>query len=257
MNSFRIALFIAISMNFVITTSAQDSISVTHANDSVTDIDGNTYATIRLGDQVWMSENLRVTHYPDSKPIIRVLKRRDWKKLSVAGRAYCYHNNDEVAFSETYGALYSWAAAVNYDPLNKYDGRRVQGICPDGWHIPGDAEWKQLEIYLGMSKAAADNVKERGTIEGSKLAGDRSLWVQDKLTEKSEFGASGFNALPGSFRYDYSHFYMIGNSTYWWTSTEFNPNFAWYRGISYVGSTIYRYTIDKRHGFSVRCIKDQ
>ena len=95
------------------------------------------------------------------------------------------------------GALYTYAAATNGDN----SGNNVQGVCPTGWHLPSDEEWKTLEMELGMSQANANNTGWRGTNEGAKLAGNAYLWTNGTLDSHAEFGTSGFAALPGGYRY--------------------------------------------------------
>ncbi|MEJ2629601.1 MAG: fibrobacter succinogenes major paralogous domain-containing protein, partial [bacterium] len=106
---------------------------------TVTDIDGNTYQTVKIGDQWWMAENLKVTHYRNNDEIPNVTYWGDWHDLSTG--AYCDYNNNEGNVS-TCGHLYNWYA-VN-------DSRN---IAPEGWHVPTDEEWKELEMYLGMSRS--------------------------------------------------------------------------------------------------------
>ncbi|MFW5657597.1 MAG: FISUMP domain-containing protein, partial [Bacteroidota bacterium] len=114
---------------------------------SVSDIDGNIYKTITLGKQVWMAENLRVTRYADGTQIPLVTDDIKWEELGDTARAYCWYNHDSVGYAQTFGALYTWAAATNSESdETKPDG--VQGACPAGWHIPTDAEWSEFENYL-------------------------------------------------------------------------------------------------------------
>lgn len=251
MKIIRFFLLLPFCLLFSISLSAQ------YSGEPVVDIDGNSYKTIHFGNQLWMAENLRVTHYADGREIPKIEKRKDWKSLSSNSAAMCWLNNDEVANRTLYGALYTWSAAVDGGAGSNNNPSGIKGVCPDGWHLPGDAEWKELELFIGMSLTAADDVRYRGVDEGSKLAGNKALWAGGKLRDDSDFGTSGFDGLPGSFRYDAGNFFSSGYGGYWWSATEFNPNFAWYRGLSYGYSSIYRYTIEKQYGFSVRCIKDE
>jgi len=133
----------------------------------------------------------------------------------------------------------------------------IQGVCPTGWHVPSDDEWKELEMYLGMSQSEADETSWRGTNEGSKLAGNASLWTDDDLENDAEFGTSGFQALPGGFRYDGDTFNFLGLTTYFWSATEYDSSSAWYRYLSCYRSEVYRGDgYYKDGGFSVRCTKD-
>lgn len=127
---------------------------------TVTDIDGNVYNTVLIGDQCWMKENLKVTHYPNSDEIPYITDNNAWAALgdNNTDDAYCYYNNNS---SSEYGALYTYSAAIadNWQRDNA-DG---QGICPDGWHLPTDAEWTVLIEYLGGSIVAGGKMKESGT----------------------------------------------------------------------------------------------
>lgn len=120
--------------------------------ETVTDIDGNTYKTIQIGNQRWMAENLKVTRYRNGTAIPTVTSNTDWFNLTTG--AYCNYDNS-TSDAAIYGRLYNWYA-VN-------DSRN---IAPTGWHVPSDEEWKTLEKYLGMSQSEADDTGWRGTNEG-------------------------------------------------------------------------------------------
>ena len=211
---------------------------------SVTDIDGNTYQTIQLGSKWWMAENLRVTHYRNGDAIPKVTTNIIWADLSTG--AYCLYGNSEINAS-IYGYLYNWYA-VN-------DSRN---IAIDGWHVPTDDEWKELEMALGMSPSDANNTSNRGTNEGSKLAGNAALWNDGGLEMDAAFGESGFSALPAGYRsWEDGHFDDIGRRAYFWSSTEHDINYAWIRMVSYYYAEVYRLNYsNKRYGFSVRLVRD-
>jgi uncharacterized protein (TIGR02145 family) len=133
---------------------------------TLTDIDGNTYKTLAIGDQNWMAENLRVTHYADGSAIPEVSDEMIWEGMSTLVDAYCWYNNLS-AYGDTTGALYTWAAAMNSAVSSDSVPSGIQGVCPDGWHLPSDAEWLSLEVNLGMSLADADGHEWRGTDEGN------------------------------------------------------------------------------------------
>ena len=165
------------------------------AADPVTDIDGNVYQTIQIGEQVWMAENLKVTHYRNGDAIPTGLSDLEWENLN-SGAYAVYENNEGNA--DTYGYLYNWYAVDD-----------SRNIAPEGWHVPTDEEWMELEMALGMSESEANIITWRGTDQGSQLAGSANLWDDGYLENNAEFGTSGFNALPGGFRnfggggYDY------------------------------------------------------
>ncbi|MFO7891378.1 MAG: FISUMP domain-containing protein [bacterium] len=209
----------------------------------MTDQDGNVYQTVKIGNQWWMAENLKVTHYRNGDPIPNITSDSEWTGLSTG--AYCVYDNNE-SYADTYGYLYNWYA-VN-------DSRN---IAPEGWHVPTDEEWKQLEMYLGMSQSEADDTGYRGTNEGSKLAGNASLWPYGSLENNAVFGTSGFSAFPGGYRDDDDGtFSDVGSNAYFWSATEGSTNTAWGRYLYYGISSIDRSNYNKPYGFSVRLVKD-
>jgi len=209
----------------------------------LTDIDGNKYRTIKIGDQIWMAENLKVTHYRNGDKIATRHSNRKWKKLSSGG--YAYYDNKQSNI-ETYGLLYNWYA-IN-------DNHK---IAPKGWHLPTDDEWKELEMYLGMNQYEADERFKRGGNVCSILAGNAGLWVDGPLINDSEFGSSGFNALPGGERsYDGSVWTGMGTTGDFWSATEYNSLTAWCRSLHYYDSGVDRRSLNKRYGLSVRLVKD-
>jgi uncharacterized protein (TIGR02145 family) len=207
----------------------------------VTDIDGNIYPIIQIGDQVWMAENLNVTHYRDGSTITNVVDAATWETLTT--EAFCVLENNTSNENDTYGNLYNWYAAVD-----------ERNIAPEGWHVPTDLEWKELEMALGMSQSDAGAPGWRGSNEGSKLAGDADLWANGLLVNNSEFGSSGFSALPGGSRT--SIFNIPGHNVYFWSATEDGVNYAWSRSLNAGESAIKRSRYSESWGFSIRCIKD-
>ena len=198
----------------------------------MTDQDGNTYQTIQIGTQVWMSENLKVTHYRDGTAIPTGHSNSEWNNLSTG--AYCAYDNNE-SNADTYGYLYNWYA-VN-------DSRN---IAPEGWHVPTDDEWTILTDYLGGSSVAGGKMKETGT----------EHWNSPNTGATNE---SGFTALPGGYRQyngNYNYSYPMGNYGYFWSSTESSSSSARGRELNYNNSAVNRHNYPKRSGFSVRCLMD-
>jgi len=207
---------------------------------TVTDIDGNVYQTIKIGDQWWMMENLKVTHYRNGDPIPNVTDNTAWYNLTTG--SYCNYNNDEGNVA-TYGRLYNWYAVSD-----------SRNIAPAGWHVPTDEEWKQLEMNLGMSQAQADTTGWRGTDEGGKLKeAGTTHW---DTPNGGATNGSGFTALPGGYRDTNGGFNYIGYDALFWSSTEHDSSNAWYRLLNYYSSQVSRYYYDKRSGYSVRCVRD-
>jgi uncharacterized protein (TIGR02145 family) len=211
-------------------------VAMVHMSGSFTDYrDEKKYDWVRIGGQVWMEENLNYDQ--DSY-----------------GNDWCYENNSSNC--NTYGRLYDWYAVMQGANSSGSNPSGVQGVCPDGWHLPSDEEWKELEMQLGMSQSQADNTEYRGTNEGSKLAGNASLWDSGDLINDSEFGTSGFTALPGGTRGG-SSFYDIEFSGFWWSSTEYSSSQAWIRSLNSNYNRVRRAANDKDYGISVRCVRDE
>ncbi len=208
---------------------------------TATDIDGNLYMSIKIGDQWWMAENLKVTHYRNGEAIPNVTDDATWGGLTTG--AYCNYDND-VNNGATYGGLYNWYA-VN-------DGRN---IAPDGWHLPSDEEWMQLEMYLGMNQTETDQINWRGTDEGGKLKVRGTYYWDSPNTGATN--ESGFSGLPGGYRLGTGQFINnIGGYAAFWSSSESSGNHAVHRGLVYDQSGVDRNFYDKHHGFSIRCVKD-
>ena len=211
---------------------------------TVTDVDGNTYNTVKIGCQCWIKQNLKVTHYPDGTAIPLVTDNTAWVNLgdNNTDDAYCYYNNNS---SSAYGALYTWAAAMGDNAVSSSTNPSgVQGICPDGWHLPSDAEWTELTDYLGGESIAGGKLKETGTTH----------WNSPNTGATN---SSGFTGLPGGDRYNYNgSFNYVGIYGYWWSATESSTSVAWKRRMNYDNANVIRNLNDKSYGFSVRCVRD-
>lgn len=224
-------LFISIFFAEILNT---DSIT------SMTDIDGNVYKTVKIGNQWWMAEDLRVTHYRNGDPIPHVMDDLQWENLSTG--AYCYYKNSISSIS-IYGLLYNWFA-VN-------DSRN---IAPEGWHVPTDDEWKELEMYLGMNQNESNNTGIRGTDEGGKLKViGTTHWDSPNIGATN---SNGFSAFPGGYRNANGVFCEVGLSAFYWTATEYYTYLAWHRSLGFSCSGIFRNTYGKLDGFSVRLVKN-
>lgn len=214
----------------------------THETGTVSDIDGNVYQTIKIGEQWWMAENLKVTHYSNGDAIPNVTDDTEWSNL-VTG-AYCEYYNSS-ANVDTYGRLYNWYAVVD-----------SRNIAPEGWHVPTDDEWKHLEIYLGMSQSEAEisSPDARGTDEGGKMKEvGTTRWRSPNTGATNE---SGFSALPAMYRADFGDFdHNIGTITQFWSSTDYSI-YVYVRTLAYDNSGVYRYGALKGLGFSVRLVRD-
>lgn len=218
----------------------------------VTDIDGNEYSTVQIGDQVWMAMNLRVSRYADGMAIDLVETDEQWASLEVDAAAYVFYENQ--AGQELYGALYTWAAAIR-NQAGAEAGAEVQGVCPDGWHLPGDDEWKALEVELGMTQLTADEDDWRGYEEGGmlKIAGTE-YWNEPNEMATNE---SGFSAAPAGIRSAGGIFSARGDYTVFWTATGVAADEAWVRALHTMRGEIKREPGSRKAGYSVRCIKNE
>jgi len=206
---------------------------------TVTDIDGNVYKTVKIGKQVWMTKNLRVTHFRNGDSIPHVTDSTEW--LALDSGAFCYYNNDE-SNADMYGALYNWYA-VN-DP---------RGLAPEGWRVPTNDDWKELELYLGVKPDRINSLGLRGFNQGEKLKSQTGWHENGNGTDDV-----GFNALPGGLRhYQDRNFTDMHKFAYFWTSSEVGNKRAWYRILFHNHKGICQYFIEKENGFSVRCIKEK
>jgi len=182
--------------------------------------DGKEYEWLKIGSQIWMTENLAY-------------------KVDTGG-SWAYLNDENNV--TVYGYLYSWQVAIV--------------VAPDGWHLPTDNEWKILEKSLGMNDEEVNNLNWRGIDEGSKIAGNNTLWENESLTNNVNFGASQFLALPaGGFNMENQSFLGLGKACYFWTATD-NVNNAYLRILYSSYIRINRTDFPKARGFSIRCVKD-
>lgn len=222
------------------------------------DIDWNVYNTVQIGNQCWMKENLRTTHYSNGAAIPLVTDGFAWVALgnNNTGKGYCYYNNDSSLYAATYGALYTWAAAMNGQPTSNAMPSGRRGACPVGWHLPSDDEWKELEIFLGMSYTVANLTGYRGTNEGGKLKESGTTHWLSPNTGASN--SSNFTALPAGDRSSsyYGSFFSQGSATIFHTSTQESATAFIDRTLSKDFATISRGSTNKSSGYSIRCLKD-
>jgi uncharacterized protein (TIGR02145 family) len=200
-------LFLMISTLFSWMGCEKDSLE-----NSFTDFrDGEVYRKISIGNQTWMAENLRYNAYG----------------------SFLNATNPPT----TYGRLYDWATVMNGATTSSSNPSGVQGICPDGWHLPSDAEWTTLESAIG------------GTAVGTAIKSTTG-WNDSGNGTNS----SGFNVFPAG-TYSWGIFYNLGNYTSFWSSTEHLDSHAWNRNLN--GSAwVYRLDSKKYYGFSCRCVEN-
>ena len=172
---------------------------------TVKDIDGNVYKTVKIGNQVWMAENLRTTRYANGESI-------PLGTSSSTITSYRYNPNDNANNVFTYGYLYNWPAVMHGSSSSSKNPSGVQGVCPDGWHVPSDAEWTELTDYVGSQSEYCCHVSSQRSQSDFRCGGDRENiakalastkgWKTDNEScavgnNPSANNAPGFSALPG------------------------------------------------------------
>jgi uncharacterized protein (TIGR02145 family) len=194
------------------------------------DIEGNKYETVKIGEQVWMAENLRTTTLNDGTPIPHVTDNTEWALSKSA--AYCWYNNDENQYRDIYGALYNWYTV------------ETEKLCPSGWHVPSEEEWSILVDFLGGNAAGGGKLKQTGL----------DYW------QSPNYGASnstGFTALPAGNRRSHGVFMDIGYRTSWYSTILITEEYARQYEVFWNGEHINKASSSLAIGLSIRCIMDQ
>jgi uncharacterized protein (TIGR02145 family) len=206
----------------------------------VTDIDGNTYPTVKICNQTWMAKNLSVARYRNGDPIPQVTDPAQWANLTTG--AWCWYNNDSATYGATYGRLYNWYA-VN-DP---------RGLAPAGWHVPSDGEWNKF------IKCVDTNADTTGVFLQTSTGGGYLKEIGNIHWSAPNIGATdsyNFKALPSGMREIDGVFSAMKYLGLWWTTTEYDQNNSYKRGVGFNDAGFGRDYFNKKWGFSVRCIKD-
>lgn len=217
---------------------------------TVTDIDGNTYNTVQVGDQCWMKENLRTTKYSDGTTIAL-------GSTTSTSTAYRYNPNDDANNVTSYGYLYNWKALMRSSSSSSSNPSGVQGICPTGWHVPSDAEWTQLTDYVSS--------------QSEYVCGDHSNYIAKALASATGWysysdacavgntpasnNATGFSAVPAGHYGNYGYGSFSSGAKFW-SATQSDSDFAYYRDLSYYNAYVSSLYSSKSYGLSVRCVKD-
>jgi len=216
-------------------------ISSVTSHAQITDIDGNSYDTVRIGSQTWMSENLNVSRFRNGDVIPEAKTSEEWRKVGEERKpAWCYYDNNGydkeygIAPDLKFGKLYNWYA-VN-------DSR---GLAPIGWHISSDDEWGILIHHLGGTEVAGVKMKSKDDW----YAGDHNEFA-------NQSNESGFSGLPAGLRYTNGMMNFYHTHGLWWSSTGSNTNNAWNFTLGYFNDNASRNNNKKSNGFSVRCLKD-
>ena len=217
---------------------------------TVTDIDGNVYNTVQVGNQCWMRENLRTTRYADGTTI-------PMGSTYSYTEPYRYVPNNETGNVAMYGYLYNWAAVMHGASSSVDNPSGILGACPTGWHVPSDAEWTQLIDYVSSQ---SQYVCGDESTHIAKVLASTTGWNESEIpcavgNNISANNATGFSALPAgnTSTYGYGAF---GSSADFWSATSLGYDFAYGRNIGNVAAFVSRGSADKYYGFSVRCVRD-
>ena len=198
-------------------------------NGTVTDIDGNVYKTVVIGEQIWMAENLRVTKFNDGSDIKPVENNEEWRNTTTP--AFSWYDNDSSLFGSKYGALYNGYSAHN------------NNVCPTGWHVPTDNEFLTLIETLGGTLAAGGKLKSNDILQ----------WHTPNTGADN---SSHFAALPAGMRYFEGTFSTATYFTGYWSSIEVNADTSTFISLSYLNSKVILNEGSKNSGFSIRCVKN-
>lgn len=220
---------------------------ITTVYTTVSDYDGNVYPIKKIGTQIWMTENLKTTHYYDGQPIVYLDNAMQWS--SNATGSYCAYDNDIDSAKSTFGYLYSWT------------NTQTMKLCPNGWYVPSDTEWNVLIDYLnknqlgynGSSDSIAKSIASKGYWLNSTILGSVG---NDAMSNNS----TGFNGKPCGYRSSVDGSYVgKRDKALWWSSTSVNYlNYPRSFGLSANNPYIIEYTeneFPKFTGMSIRCVK--
>jgi uncharacterized protein (TIGR02145 family) len=248
-------LFGVTLMGFVlILTNSCKKEEVDNSTGKITDKDGNVYTSVIIGTQTWLLENLKTTKYNDGTAIPKVTEDAIW--ASLATPAYCWQKNDEATYKNKVGALYNGFVV------------KTGKIAPKGWHVPTDAEWTTLEIYLQNhgynydGTIDVDNDRSTNNKTAISLAKTTEWAASDNVGSTgnpnypSFQNKSGFTALPGGYRYQDGRLLAAYTAGLWWSSTENTDGLVLYRLLRNNTSDFFQNSVPKTNGMSIRCIKD-
>ncbi len=242
--------------------SSSDSVVIIFAihicgNQLITDDrDGNTYSTIQIGTQCWMAENL--AYLPSVHPSSHGTPT--YPRYYVYGYQGTDTSDAKGTYNySTYGVLYNWPAAMDGDASSNSVLSGIQGICPAGWHLPGDEEWKILEGEVDNTynypNSVWDGTGWRGTDAGLNLREAGTTHWNSPNADATN--SSGFTALPAGWRTPlFKTFNGMGLYTVFWSSTMSSTDNAWSRELAAFETNVYRMDFDKEFGYSVRCLRD-
>lgn len=230
---------------------------VVEYGEGVSDVEGNEYPTVIIGQQEWMAKNLATTRYRNGAAIENPVEILDWRNNTEGG--YTVYDND-IQWKFRYGLLYNWHAVNNSG-----------GLCPAGWRVPSDEDWTQLTEFIisryeEVTEANAGNFlrscrQEQSPLGGDCDTGEHPRWSLPAYGNNHGTDDFGFGALPGGIRrYYFADFRELGNVGFWWSSTDAGTNVAPHRRITSPHGMVYGDDImdysQKNSGFSVRCVRN-
>ena len=217
--------------------------------------DDQSYNTVLIGDQCWMAENL--------KYLPSVVGPGTGSETIPYYYVYGYNGtnvNDAKATTNynTYGVLYNWSAAMAGSSSSSSNPSGVQGVCPTGWHLPSDAEWTSLTLYVSsqpeyICNGNADYIAKALAATTNWNTSSSTCAIGNNLSTNN---ATGFSALPGGYRTLNGNFNFIGYSGFWWSSYELSSSDAWNLSMYYDNGYVIRSYNIKAYGYSVRCLRD-
>ena len=198
---------------------------------TVTDVDGNTYNTISIGNQTWLTENLKVTKYNDQVPISLVLDDASWSTQTEP--AYCYYLGD-IANANIYGNLYNWHVINN-----------AKNVCPSGYYVPSIADWEELITFVGGNAVAGGKLKEMGL----------EHWLDPNTGADN---SSSFTLLPSGWRAHNNGFYeSLSQMAFVWSSTFVDAQSSSIILVGYDSPACYTSESHILTGLPIRCLKDE
>ena len=235
----KIYSYVIVLISIIFLFSCENSTKSKKEFDTIIDIDGNEYEVIKIGEQYWMAENLRVTRYKNGVEIPKVTNNNIWYNLSSG--AYSIYENDS-SYANIYGYLYNWYAVNNEN-----------NIAPEGWHVPTNEDWEELANYISDSNGGYSMYNQYSWNNIGKHLKSNFGWKYGSVGTDDY----GFTSLPAGYLEEQGYYGALGFVTYFWSSDESTTDNSWFRSVNFHDDIFECYWRDKNWGFSVRCIKDK
>ncbi len=208
---------------------------------TVKDVEGHVYHTIKIGNQVWLQENLRTKKYRNGKSISKNITKAQWTADKTG--ACSVYDNDSIK-ENAFGLLYNWYAVAN-----------PAGLCPTGWHVAKDSEWNQMVKYLDDYADTTEQKRVQSEVAGGQL---KEIGITHWASPNTgATGTANFLGFAGGNKSGDGKCNDVGAYGYWWTATSSSAAEAYGRLLSYFNGNIDRFKTSKNLGFSVRCIMNK